>query len=412
MADKASDSLPYGHFAGGNYSLDNSEWHFGRSPATPSFLHALGPPEVIAKGTAKAGKTHQRSSVDGGLQSRRREKQSKELSKWYPELQPALNPLTDFINVSETIEDARSQCDVARGRLVATGKIYDESKRGYVPALVSPCGPTGSDLRLVEGLRQRQGWDEDRTGWIDTFSYSGRSGTWKGPGVTILSVSFAQPLQGGEHYVAVRLHTETLILRPVLPKGASNIKPNVVFSISIEETKGPMHAHVAFNPWFTGQVAIVDEDGGWSVWESGRRSYAIKKIKEGSLGDETSRKQDLLLNDGWARVNWVESASTICIATRRKLVLVDLEAAAENTTAIDLDLKGGLGWILDLGSTRSFNNNLFVVTSSHVVVLHIERSADGLLSSRAIWKFRHHRNPEDVSLRLETCLNSTGGSEF
>lgn len=412
MADKASDSLPYGHLGSAIYSLDSSDWHFGRSTSSHCLLHPLGPPEAIAKGTSKASKAHQPCSVDGGLQSRRREKQSKTLSKLYPELQPALHSLPGFVNVSEAIEDAAPQHDIAKGRLIATGKIYDESRRGYVPALVFPCGPTGSDLLLVEGLRQRQGWDDGRNNWIETFSYTGRSGLWKGPGVPIMSITFAQPLERGEHYLAVRLQTETLIFRPVLPKAMSSLKPNPVFSVSIEETRGPMHADVTFNPWFTGQLAIVDKAGGWSVWESGRRSYAIKKIKEGSLGDETSRKQDSQVNDGWARANWIESASTICIATRRELVLVDLEAADEHTTIIDMTFKGGMDWILDIGSTPSFSNNLFVVTSSHVVVLHIQRSSDGDLSSRRVWKLRHHRNPEDASIRMETCLNSNGGSAF
>lgn len=410
MADKAFDGSPYGQFGRAIYDPDNSEWSFARTADVGTAIRPVGAAKLIAKSTIKPGEQHLPND-DKDAPSRRREKQAKALVQAHPELQPASDLLPELVRVSEAVECTAAQHDPSTGQLVAVGKIYDESRRDYVDAVVFSCGPSGSDVCIAQGLRQRQGWDADRDSWIETSDFTGESATWEGPGVAILSVDFAHPLEHGERYLAIRLQTETLIFRPVVRKhavsGSPRLDPNLLFSIDMAETAGSPHVCVAFNPWFTGQFVLVDQAGSWFVWEAGRKSSKARMTKSGTTEQDARQKDGGALDDGWARAIWVEGSSTLCVANRRELDLIDLEVNDElASTAVDVGLKKASGWILDVVAPQSFLNHLFVLTSIHILVYHIERAFDGQIAQRLVAQLRHHRNPEDVSLRIAlTTIN-------
>ena len=415
MADKAFDGLPYGQFGRAIFDAENSEWNFSRATQSIRLLRPVGEAKTIARPTAETRESQPSRSDGRDPLSRRREKQARALVQSIPELQPVCDVLPELARVSEAVEHAYSQHDANTGPLIARGEVYDESRRDYVGAIAFPSGPTGSDLCIVQGLKQRRGWDEDRSSCIETLDFSGEEGMWKGPGVSILSLVFAQPLEQGEYYLAVRLQTEILIFRPVLKKhavsGSSRLNPKLLFSVSIDDTGSLPHMDIAFNPWFTGQLAVVNEAGSWSIWEIGRKSSSAKMIKHGSPIDTASRdcKGKRSLDDGWGRVRWVESAATLCIASRRKLALIDLEAADELLSVeVDVGLKKGLGWILDVGTLQAFSSHLFVLTSNHIFVYRIERNHDGQILSNMLLQTRHHRSPEDVTLHMTLCAGDHG----
>lgn len=414
MADKATDGLPYGQLGRAIFDTEHNEWRFGRSTDIRVGLQFVVEPKVISDVRTTATRSHP-GHGDKDWPSRRRDKQAKALVHSLPELQPALDRLPRFAAVSEAIEDAVSQHDSSNGQLVTLGEIYDERRRDYVGAIAFPCGLARSDLRIVQGIKHRQGWDEDRSCWIETLDFSGESGTWTGPGVSILSVVFAQPLERGERYLAVRLQAETLIFRPTLRKhvirGSSRLEPNLLFSVSIEDIGGLPHAHVAFNPWFSGQTAIVDQSGSWSIWETGRKSSTPRKLKSAPFGDGVKREAKRLHDDGWARVMWVESASTLCVATRQKLSLIDLEAVDElHPTSLELRSKRTLDWILDVGIVADVPDHLLVLTSSHIQVYRIEKDSSGKPHAKMVLRLRHHRSSEDISLRMSIGSSGAGTS--
>ena len=414
MADKASDGLPYGQVGRAVYHIEHGAWAFSRT-GTPQrrLLRSTAPTETIAKPTAKT-RVSPAGADSRDPPSRRREKQSKALLQSVPELQSASDILPEYARVSEAIEEASSHINTSQGQIIALGEIYDESKRCHVGAIALPSGPTGSNLRIIEGLQQRQGWDGDRSSWIESLNFSGAEGRWDGPGVSILSIVFAQPLERGGHYLAVRLQTETLIFRPVLRKhavaGCSRLDPNLLFTIGTDETRHLPHAYMTFNPWFTGQLAMVDQAGRWCIWETGRNSSEATRIRSGSTHDDITQTG---LEDGWARIAWVESASTLCIAARRKLVLTDLEAVNETgTVEVDVGLKKSMASILDLRTLPALLTHVFVLTSTHVWLYNVKRAPDRQILPILALQVRHYRNPEDVSLRMNLCTGAGGNISY
>lgn len=412
MADKASDVLPYGQFGQAAYDPDIQEWSFSRSVGLTLHLRPVGLPRIIAEASVLPAQSGDRGEANDFL-SRRRDKQVRTLVQEYPELQPATDLLPELARVSEAIEDAASQNANCTSQLVALGKIYDESRRNYVDAIAFPAGPTGSDLRITQGLKQRQGWSEDRSSWIETIDFSGESVTWSGPGVPILGITLAQPVEAGEHYLAVRLPTKTLVFRPILEKhaasGSSRLKSNLLFSINLADTGSTTHRYVAFNPWFTGQLAIIDEEGDWTIWETGRRSRTAKKLRSWAAGAEEARKGKRSINDGWACIVWVESTSTLCVATRRKLHVVDLQAAdTVDMVEVDVGLGRGVGRILEVTVVQKYLDHLCILTSNHVLVYRIKRTSGQQLSATIVIQVRHHRNPDNLSLRMTLGAGNDG----
>lgn len=413
MADKASDGLPYGQLGRARYNLETKEWQSGRLANDYCILRPVTAPSVISEAAAKDTTDFESLHDRKDSRTRRREKQINSLVSACPELQPASDLLPELARLSEAVLNAEAQSNDNRSQLIALGEIYDESRRRHVAALAFPCGPTGGDVRIVEGLRHLEGWDDDPSSGVETFRFVGDEAVWEGPGVGIRSIIFAQPLERGERYLAVRLHTETLVFRPVLRKharpGQSRLDMDLLYSIGIHGTGHTSHADIAFNPWFTGQLAIIDQGGRWSLWETGRKSRDAKKIKSCTPISKPQTKDKQILDDGWNRVTWCESASTLCVATRRSLSLIDLDVKDElEPLPIELNLKGGIGWILDLAWLSELASHLFVLTSSHINIYRIGRTSEGELVARKILQVRHHRSPEDVTLSMRLCLSQNG----
>lgn len=400
----------YGQFGHAVYDLETHEWRFQRTPNEQYLLQPLGNPKVIVESNSRDhGKPFPTDGKEGP--TRRREKQVKALVKRNPELQPGSGLLTDLVRVSEAVEESASRHDPTRGNLLAFGVTTDEFAKRQVGIAAFPTAPTGSDLRVVHVRKQERGSHDIKNVHLEVPTIHGEAATWTGPGVPIQSIVFANPLEGTDPFLAVRLVTETLIFRPVLRKkvvsNGSRLDLNSLVSIGLDQTGNVPHADVAFNPCYARQFAILDQAGCCTIFELDRTSqtqvHRVKRIASSQSPKDNLSNGKNAFDDSWGRVIWISGPSTLAVCRRRSLKIfeVDGEHLIERH-----ELEVGLtdfGWILDMVYVPSQLNYFVIVTSQHLVIYHVDHA-----EASKVAQVRHFRNSGDTSLRLN-CFNDGDG---
>ena len=408
-----ADTGNYGQFGEAVYDHRGRRWRFNRSTMYHYAPKLLGEPKIAIHPSGTSISSSRAADGKEGP-SRRREKQVKSLIQTYPELQPASTLLPELARISEAVEETVARHDPAKGNLLSSGSITDEATRRLVDVAAFSCGPTGSDLCIVQFQKQRRGWDDSRKAWLEVPTIYCEEGIWKGLGAPIQSIIFAQPLEHGDYFLAVRLITSTLIFRPILRKAPASVESrcdwNLLFTLHTDQTGGTPHADVAFNPWQTRQFAVVDQASSWSIWElRSRNPGRAKQISHGSLtnvGDQSTKEQ---LDDSWLRIIWVCNPTIIAVCNRRRLTMFSNgQEEAVELEKVDVGFENGIGLILDAARLPLLPTHLAVLTSTHALVYHIEASGDNRITVKNILKLRHFRSPDDISLRL-SVFDDGGG---
>ncbi|KAK6443221.1 hypothetical protein LTR95_000045 [Oleoguttula sp. CCFEE 5521] len=403
MADQGQTDLPYGHYGNAVYDPEERTWSFQR--AIYEERRVLTPLEDLTSappGTRDLPLQPDAKTTDHDhplFPSIRRQKQIDALIRRQPEVQPTAGLLGDLLRVSEAVEAATANHDPARGRLMSFGRIFHETLRRPVHAVAFATGPTGSDVRIELVQMQRQGWDDSRDVWLEVPTPTGIGTTWKGPGVPVQQVHFAQPVEGGEALLAVRLITSSVIFKPVMRKhGSQRLDANAILEPSINQTGGVPHADIAFNPSYGRQFAVIDQRGDWSVWEStSQMSSKVRRIHT-SVSRNTAGHD---LEDGWARIIWVASPSIVLAATRTGATLFGTSTEPAEGTKISLGVLAGSGRVLDIAAIPSHLDWCCVLTSTHLCYVHVAKGKDDTIESRIEARVAHFRGEADISLRLQ-----------
>ena len=406
MADQDWNGLPYGHFGNATYQVDEHTWQFEKVPDLPRNLHPIGVPEIVVP-SSRFSLWKDDNSRSTKQPSIKYQKETADLVKLVPTLQPASASLQPLLHASEAVESASGRHDPLQGTLLTFGRIFDASIRRSTQVAAFVSGPTGSDLRVVQVQLQKQGWDDSRDVWLEVPVMSGEEAIWKSGGPPIQQVYFAQPLETGENLLAVRTTSRVLIFKPVLRKAGPNrlhLKP--LFEISATSNDGVPYADVTFNPWFPRQFAIVDQAARWRVWEfRSRESSDASCVYSSAIDEEAATKSSL--NDGWARVTWMCSPSVVIIATRRAVTLHDITTTSSKLQDVDVGVLGTSGWVLDVLGIPSMPTRTLVLTTTHVQVIAVE-DRNGEVRARSIMRIRHFRSSEDVTLRLSLLRDEEG----
>ena len=406
MADQDWNGLPYGHFGNATYQPDERTWQFEKVPDLPRTLHPIGDPETAVPSprfSLSADDTNRRTEQPGI----KYERETTDLVKLVPTLQPAAASLQPLLHASEAVESASGHHDPLQGTLLSFGRIFDASIRRSTQVAAFVSGPTGSDLRVVQMQLQKQGWDDSRDVWLEVPVISGEESIWKSGGPPIQQVHFAQPLETGENLLAVRTTSRVLIFKPVLRKAGPNrlhLKP--LFEVSATENDGVPYADVSFNPWFPRQFAIVDQAARWRVWEFRSRESSDASCVYTSANDEEAATKSSL-NDGWARLTWICSPSVLLVATRLTVTLHDITTTPSKLQDVDVGISGTSGWVLDVLSIPSSQNRTLVLTTTHVHVISVE-DRNGEVRARSIMRIRHFKSSEDITLRLTLLRDEEG----
>ena len=379
---------------------------FSKLPSQPRAILPLGQPVTFYESPrAVQGNTSQRPTE---IPSKRHDRQTKDLTRRFPELQPASKLLRPLLQASEAVEGATSRHDPVTGQRLDFGQIFDESLRRSARVAAFASGPSGSDVRVVQAQLQKQGWADSRDIWIEVPVFAGEESVWHSDAAPVQQVCFAKPIDSGECLLAVRMITRTVILKPVLRKaGPGRLDVNELCEVRMSQTGHVPHAHVTFNPWFTRQFAIVDQTGNWSLWEFGNREARTAAESHSCRDDAGSLASDNPLNDGWARIAWIYDPNTILLATRDEVSLYAISAGPQKIEKIDVGVRSDAGWILDISLLPGHIDKLCILTSTHLQIMVVHEDGNQV-QTRTMLHIRHQRSPEDITLGLTAWEDGEG----
>ncbi|OCL12444.1 hypothetical protein AOQ84DRAFT_437008 [Glonium stellatum] len=432
MAEFSVNDLNFGHFGEAVYHPESQEWLFSRKPGRRRVLQVLGPFKASIPPSIRS---EHPLSLDIKRPTHVFQTRTQSLVRSNPEIVPAFELLTPLARVSAAIISQVSNYDPVNGDLLAYGRAADvDNKRGKgrVRVAAIAAGEGREVLRLIQIREGRQGWREDRSVWLEVPTLDGESGWWVGDGAPIRQLCFAYS-DDRATFLAVRMPTKTVIFRPlyhsspVAPPNLppyqlppSRLNPYPVLSISIDQTGGVPHADVAFNPWYQRQVAFIDQEGAWSIWDIAgqqrkRLGYTAECFKTGTLVPLKPEPEDQVPKgapdheDGWARILWVGDVNTIVACSRRQLALFDLRGGIGKTTRLKcptLDMPRTANWILDTKRSPQNHHQFFVLTSSHLFLLEVQcldnedDDSEEKAGANVILSWRHFRGIEDITLQL------------
>jgi RNA polymerase I-specific transcription initiation factor RRN6 len=323
------------------------------------------------------------------------------------------------------------------GQLLAIGGAIDvEHLPRTEPIIAVPCGEVGQVLQLIRPRNDRHGWDKQSSLRIPYLNAtSSERGHWVGSGGTIQQITFAENLDVSSTWLAVRQGYVTTIFRPMYHKShipakvpaeyglsfsPSCVDTNPVATLTAERAGSSRHADVTFNPYYPRQFAIVDDVGSWSIWDvegrlRKRTTLDLILQKRGQIYD--GFKQHPLLKDpdnadGWHRILWVGSVTTMVVCNRRHLAVFNVKSTPTRLRSTELLVASSTDWILDLKRSPNNHRQLFVLTSSRIYWVEVtEAGEDGddiNAGSRIILSYRHFRDANDESLQLSVLKDDDG----
>lgn len=438
MSEACPLGLNYGHFGEPDYDSENHKWHFPRQPGRTRELKLIGQPVRALQSSVCAPTAHVQSATE-------RTHNIKDLTNQYPELLPASSLLPGLAQVSEVVDDVTSSHDPVRSKLLAIGEAVDsDSKRRGLKTLSVAAvagGGAGEAVRLILLTKHKLGWEGSKNIQLSTFSSEGgEEGWWYGNGSPIQQLVFAEAQGRPSSWLAVRHHGAISVLRPELRRDPgilslaqspsirntpSRLNANHVVTLSIGQAHNVPFSDVAFNPWYNQQIATIDQEGAWAVWDiekvekqaKGRRFWTVKQIRLGRLLDglpegETSTSS---LLDGWGVVLWAGDLSTIIVASRRMLAVFDITGDPRRLLAPNIVSTTTAEWILDVKRSPKDSTHVFVTTTSSIFWLQVTSSAhthhgeEVAVGAKCLLSWRHFRDPEDISLGLEVADDSERG---
>ena len=341
--------------------------------------------------------------------------------------------LPTLTQASEIIDRVATTHDPTKANLLAFGKAEDKIHKRYnskdLPIVAIASGAAGDALRLVLLRKEKLGWEGDKEAGLRRLAIKGaEQGWWSGKWGPILQLCFAETKGESSSWLAVRYHSATAILSPLLLSNPflgnssqlslskyppSRLDANHIANLSLQSTGGSPHADVSFNPWDNMQFGIVDDQGHWTLWRLDRPvqrkgPWKTKAGLSGHIAEGNGEDSEPVrnYNDGWGTILWAGSGDTILVANRRMLSLFQIKKNVKRLISPNLFLSRGADLILDVRRSPSDDNHIFVTTSTRVFWLNIppfrgiRSDKDPELGASVLLSWRHFRDPEDISLRI------------
>lgn len=401
MTDSSGQGLGYGQFGDCTYDIENRRWIWKQDFENTSHVESVGnSTSAISAPDAGFGNHASRSTLNS---------QSLDVISAVPSLGSARELLHDTlpslsVPLALAYADNRQSTDC-----LAIGKISDDldtSRRKTVAAF--PGDASGTVLRLVQIQRQRQGWDNDKSIWLNVPTVQGESGSWNARS-PIQQILFSRSEEDQSCLLAVRTLQSTFILRPHLRShtvdttGASRFEVAVLVALPYDDLEALAHVDICFNPWYPLQFATIDKAGRWSVWDVGhsRESSRIAKLSMAAMGNIDGDKEA----DGAEpefqtdyRISWIGDLSTIMICGTKSISIVDIGSKLPITNSLDL---GRTSSVLDLQDDPLHLGRVILLTNAHIFYLAL-RSGNNESGLEVSLKAQHFRDFADKSLRLST----------
>ena len=438
MSEVCPFDLNYGHFGEPSYDSENHEWHFPRQPGRTRQLKQIGQSVRVLQSPLHGHTAHIQSATE-------RAQNIKDITHQYPELLPASSLLPALAQVSEIVDEVTSCHDPTASELLAFGEAVELDSRGHwsktVPIAAVAGGDVGEAVRLVLLNNDKLGWEDSKAIRLSAFSAEGgEEGWWSANDSPIQQLVFAEAEGRPSSWLAVRYRGAISVLRPELRRNAdmlslahaastrsppSRLNANHVVTLPIDQANDLPYSDVAFNPWYNQQIATVDQQGGWAVWNidklekqvRGRRFWGVKKTRDGGLLHDLSEGEALTSSvaDGWGAVLWAGDLSTILVASRRMFAIFDITGNPRRLVAPKLVSTTTSEWILDVKRSSKDSTHVFVITTISIFWLQIGSSTgdyedeDLAAGAKCLLSWRHFRDSEDISLSLRVADDSERG---
>lgn len=414
MADSPLNDLNYGRPGLTTYNLDNREWKASREPTNKTLQQVsewqLAIPAAASSLPTKSSKNATTSRKD-----------ARRLAHNHPQLVPAAKDLPDLSAMSEAVTSAATTYDPHVGDLLSFGTVF--LKKFVRPKRIAalPAGPSGSILRLVPLSQQRQGWNGDRSVWLQGPSFRlVDSGYWNEEAAPIQQVVFAQS-DTSNSFLAVRLPSRSVLFRPSYHRGRRAAEPSPhydlppsllsarpILNITLDQTGGAPHADVTFNPDYQFQFGVVDQQGAWSLWQIERRAKRDEYSAARMVGGQILPAEEVAdAGDGWARILWAGDGNTLIICNRRQLSLVNVTGKTfEYLHAPPVVPQRSSDWILDIKRHSQHHHCFFVLTSTRLFLISVTTSSvagettAGQAGATILLSRRHYRGDEDLTLQM------------
>lgn len=418
MTDNSRNGLMYGHFEDCIYDTDEKEWVWNRGLNAAFTLEPIGSHQISVNSP-----NHQSGHEPHvKLLSLRAVEHAKQFDT---AIVPATDLIAPYTRVSAAVETITSRHDATTGKMLAVVKIVDELSMRRIAVAMYPGNYSRRLLRFVRMSVQKQGWESNKTIWLEVPQVHGESGCWDfGSPVQQLCVS--NGLDNERGHVAVRTLSATFILRPVLRQKlvpnpwtseVSRLDVNIQGAIPVDFTNGVAHADVAFNPWYQKQFAIVNQQGLWWIWELGAtRGEEYRELPvivcQGSIGQSDSHQETGPCYDGWARVAWAGDPATVVLCNRKSMAIYSIAGKPVRMQDSGLGIEKSSDWILDMQRSSNQSGHVFVLTSSFLFCISVWASADNNQPAKSTRpakvhaKIRHFRDSTDTTLSLDIIQDS------
>ncbi|KAI6365970.1 hypothetical protein MCOR25_005205 [Pyricularia grisea] len=332
--------------------------------------------------------------------------------------------------------------------LVGVGEITDRT--GYsstCTVLAVVCGEAGDVVRLVRLHEEQKSWGGeagDGAGVLLKTPDAGYEGFWHADGLAISKlqlVSFPRRNRGMRRWLIVQTATETHVFEPEVLKvpiwnkfngfaaeafsGPAYISMTLMLSI---KAQGRQNADFVLNfsdEERTPQLAIVDVDGYWNVWDiqsnERRRRDDLKitaslhssgQMPEDAFGDIGSEHElcrvvwtTPLHDTSWRHHDGEEHQRALVVCTRKTLVIFDINGNSADhpkTTLTWLVDSKKAESILDIAISPGEPSKLFVLTSTTVFWLELRHSSEASepFLINILLSCPHQRSPVDDTLRM------------
>ncbi len=421
MSEARPLDLNYGHLGEPVYDSENHEWRYARVPRITQRFRPVGKPK-IAHQSSLAFNAPNESAAE-------RLKNIRDLTRGYPELLPSSHLLPELARISEGVNEVTSAHDPTVSELLAFGRANDVDPRHgkTVPVIAIAGGKAGELVRLILLTQEQLGWTESKNVYLDNLSSKGgEEAQWSGNGSPIQQLVFAESEGQPNSWLAVRYHGAVSILRPQLrrnndigkPNRASalhsRLNPNHIVTLPTQRSQRTQFADVAFNPWYHEQIATIDQEGCWTVWNlvglAPRRGlWTVEEAFGGSIldGHEKDHEQPSHLGDGWGAVLWAGNTNRIIVTGRRTLVVFNFKGGPHRLNVPNLVSRSSLDWILDTKRSSLATSDVFIVTSRSLYLLRFPSAEEPNGSDvQCLLSWRHFRDLGDISLRLNLLAHS------
>ncbi|USP75970.1 hypothetical protein yc1106_03244 [Curvularia clavata] len=430
MADRSLTDLNYGYPGAAIYDLGSNEWAFARQFSSRSFEQIRAPDsshlaETLA--TVPAQFADPQTSANSAIL----EKEVRSHIQDNPQLAPAAALLPELNIISSAISATTSAYDPLVGGLLSFGSITLKDRHENPRKVAAlPTGEAGNILQLAVLNTEKLGWGMVRKTWVEGWTLrEAECGHWNEEAASIQQICFSQS-EDRSSLLAVRLPTRTVLFHPIsyrrahttgsspfydLP--ASTIDAHPVFSIDKEITGGFPHSHVAFNPRFQRQFALVDQSPMWSIWNIDfsreDETYTPSCLVRGRISN--SETEEMAGEDGWARILWVADVNTLLVCNRRYLSIVSISGGKSNYLPCPKLLsERSTEWFLDVKQHPNHVDQVFVLTSTRLVLILVNSPDKGSASfdgtgATTLASWRHYRDAEDFTLQIDLQMLSGDG---